>query len=89
MVLQFDQVGGGLVARGGPLRGFAVAGTDGVFHPAEAKIANDKVVVWSDAVAAPKTVRYAWSSNPDEANLFNREGLPASPFHSGDVWSQD
>jgi sialate O-acetylesterase len=66
------------------LKGFAVAGADGVFRLAKAAIDGRKVVVWHDEVASPVAVRYAWANNPDEANLRNRSGLPASPFQ-GDL----
>ncbi|WP_460502470.1 sialate O-acetylesterase, partial [Hymenobacter agri] len=79
--LSFASVGGGLVARGGgELKGFAVAGPDGKFVWAQARIEGSKVVVWNDAVPAPTVVRYAWADNPEGANLYNREGLPASTF---------
>ncbi|PDO10930.1 MAG: sialate O-acetylesterase [Candidatus Reconcilbacillus cellulovorans] len=81
--LFFDHVGGGLVARGGePLSGFEVCGPDGVFRPARAAIEEDgrTVTVWCDEVLEPVHVRYAWANNPEGANLYNREGLPASPF---------
>jgi sialate O-acetylesterase len=85
VVLSFDHVGTGLAARDGEtLTGFAVAGKDRQFAWAEARIEGDHVVVSSDLVAAPVAVRYGWADNPD-ANLFNREGLPASPFRT-DHW---
>ncbi len=81
--LRFDSVGGGLLAKDGPeLRQFTLAGTDGVFHMAEARIEGDKVFVWSKEVPEPRRVRYAWASNPQGANLYNAEGLPASPFEA-------
>jgi sialate O-acetylesterase len=65
-------------------RGFVVAGADQVFHPASARIeADGSLSVWSEAVAAPVAVRYAWADNPD-ANLAGGSGLPASPFRSDD-----
>jgi sialate O-acetylesterase len=67
-----------------PLASFAIAGADRVFQPAEAEIRGDEVVVWSAAVPAPLAVRYAWADNPLGANLYNRAGLPASPFRSDD-----
>jgi sialate O-acetylesterase len=79
--LWFDHVGGGLVARGGKLKGFEVAGADGQFAPAAARIDGATVVAASGAVPSPVRVRYAWADNPD-GNLFNSEGLPASPFRS-------
>ena len=66
------------------LKGFAVAGADGVFRPAKAAIDGRKVAVWHDEVANPAAVRYAWADNPAAANLKNRSGLPASPFQ-GDL----
>jgi sialate O-acetylesterase len=49
---------------------------------ATAKIEGDKVTLWSDAVSSPKYVHYAWADNPDNPNLYNKEGLPASPFRT-------
>jgi sialate O-acetylesterase len=83
LVLTFEHAGSGLEARGGPLRGFAVAGAAGAFEWAQAVIlGEDRIVVWSDAVPRPLRVRYAWADNPAGANLYNREGLPASPFEA-------
>jgi sialate O-acetylesterase len=83
-ILHFDHVGGGLVARGEPLKGFAIAGEDKKFVWADAKIAGDTVVVFSDKVAEPAAVRYAWADNP-VCNLYNKAGLPATPFRT-DTW---
>ncbi len=80
--ISFDHVGGGLVARDGALRGFAIAGPDGRFVWADARIDGNRVVVWSDSVPDPKAVRYAWANNPAAANLYNAEGLPAGPFRT-------
>lgn len=84
--IEFDMQGSTLAARGGgrTVHGFAVAGDDRRFHPARAEIAGDAIVVTSDAVAQPRAVRYAWSDDPQQANLVNREGLPASPFRTDD-----
>jgi sialate O-acetylesterase len=85
IVLSFDHVGGGLVAKGGePLKGFAVAGEDKKFVWADAKIDGDKIVVTCPDVAEPVSVRYAWADNPI-CNLYNEEGLPACPFRT-DEW---
>ena len=73
----------GLVARGGPLTCFAIAGADRSFHPAEARIDGDAVVVTSADVPAPAAVRYAWGA-ADQPNLFNAAGLPASSFRTDD-----
>jgi sialate O-acetylesterase len=77
--LAFTHVGGGLVAKGESLKGFAVAGEDRKFVWAQAKIEKDTVVVWADGVAKPAMVQYGWADNP-ECTLANKEGLPASPF---------
>ncbi|MFB9862482.1 sialate O-acetylesterase [Rufibacter immobilis] len=83
IVLSFAHVGSGLVSIDGEeLTQFAIAGADKKFVWANARIEGDKVVVWSDEVTAPKFVRYAWADNPDGANLYNKEGLPASPFRT-------
>jgi sialate O-acetylesterase len=80
--LTFDHVGSGLIARGGgPLKGFAIAGADMKFVWAEAEIDGDTVLVWSDRTKTPVAVRYAWANNP-VCNLYNKEGLPASPFRT-------
>ncbi len=68
------------------LKGFAVGGEDRSFVWAQAQVEGDTVVVWSDQVAAPVAVRYAWAKNP-VCNLSNAEGLPAVPFRSDD-WEQ-
>jgi sialate O-acetylesterase len=81
--IQFQHTGSGLESRGGPLKGFAVAGSDRIFHWAEARIDGDSVVAFSPDVKAPVAVRYAWASSP-ECNLYNKEGLPASPFRTDD-----
>jgi len=82
--VKFKHTGSGLIAKGEEgLRGFAVAGVDRKFYWAEAEIEADTVLVWSDKVPKPVAVRYAWASNP-QGNLYNREGLPASPFRTDD-----
>ncbi len=78
----FRNTGGGLVARGGALRRFELAGPDHTFVWAEAEIQGHSVVVWNASVPNPVAVRYAWADNPDGCNLYNNEGLPASPFRS-------
>lgn len=85
-IILFRNSGSGLVARDryGYLRGFELAGADQKFCFAQARIEGDKVIVSSPKVPVPVAVRYAWSSNPSDANLYNVEGLPASPFRSDD-----
>jgi sialate O-acetylesterase len=82
--LSFDHVGGGLRAKSEPLKGFAIAGADGKFFPAEARIDGAQIVVSSAAVAQPTAVRYNWAAYPD-GNLYNAEGLPAVPFRTDGV----
>jgi sialate O-acetylesterase len=81
--LSFDHTFGGLVAKDGPLTHFEIAGTDKDFVEAKAVIDGDTVVVSSNKVAEPVAVRYGWS-NTAQPNLFNDEGLPASPFRTDD-----
>jgi len=80
-ILHFSHLGGGLVAKGGELKGFTLAGVDKIFHPARAKIVGETVVVNSSEVPQPAAVRYGWANVP-EGNLFNRAQLPASPFRT-------
>ncbi|MFI5097642.1 MAG: sialate O-acetylesterase [Candidatus Acidiferrales bacterium] len=82
--LHFDHVDGGLVARGGTLGEFSIAGEDHKWHWADARIEGDAVVISSSSVPDPKEARYAWQSNP-AATLFNGAGLPAVPFRT-DQW---
>jgi sialate O-acetylesterase len=89
VVLTFDSIGGGLVAKEGDqlkdaaLKGFAIAGSDKKFVWADARIEGDKILVSSSKVKSPVAVRYAWADNP-ECNLYNRADLPASPFRTDD-----
>ena len=79
--VSFDELNGGLVAKGGgALGGFEVAGADGKFVAAEAVIDGDGVVLRAPTVERPGAVRYAWSGYPETANLINAAGLPAAPF---------
>lgn len=84
IVLSFTDTGSGLTANGKPLKHFAIAGDDQRFVWAEAVIKGNKVIVSSPEVPNPVAVRYAWAGNPEEANLRNKEGLPASPFRTDD-----
>ncbi|WP_289665525.1 sialate O-acetylesterase [Flavobacterium panacagri] len=84
LVLSFDSLGTGLMNKGGnTLNGFAIAGADGKFVWAKAVIEDDKVMVWNNDIRNPVKVRYAWADNPFNANLYNQENLPASPFEAG------
>ncbi|THU36037.1 sialate O-acetylesterase [Niastella caeni] len=85
LVLQFTNTGSGLMAKGNnELKYFAIAGADKKFVWAKAVIEGKKVVVWSEQVPDPVAVRYAWADNPEGANLYNKEGLPASSFRTDD-----
>jgi len=81
IVLKFDNCRGGLVSKDGKaLTQFAIAGTDNQYVWANAEIKGNKVIVRSKKVQKPIAVRYAWADNPEGANLFSKDGLPASPF---------
>jgi sialate O-acetylesterase len=82
--IDFNHAGESLHSKGeGGLKGFQIAGEDKQFVWANAAIEDQTVVVWSDQVAEPVAVRYAWADNP-EANLYNNAELPASPFRTDD-----
>ncbi|MEO6393338.1 MAG: sialate O-acetylesterase [Pyrinomonadaceae bacterium] len=87
VVVTFDQVGAGLKIRDGDkLDEFAIAGPDGKWHWASARIAGkNRVEVWSPDVAQPAAVRYAFNSNPRHPNLTNETDVPATPFRT-DIW---
>ena len=87
IILSFTDTGNGLMAKDkyGYLRGFTIAGADQKFVWAKAMIEGKKVIVFSETIADPVAVRYAWGNNPDDANFYNKEGLPASPFRT-DNW---
>lgn len=83
IILSFTHTGNGLVSGDGEdLDRFAIAGADKKFIWAKAEIRGNTVVVWSDEIPNPLFVRYAWADNPQGANLYNKEGLPASPFRT-------
>ena len=87
ITLEFDSIGSGMMpAKAGKLNAFAIAGADKKWHWADAEIAGNKVIVSSKDVPTPVAVRYAWAMNPSQRNLlYNKEGLPASPFRT-DSW---
>jgi sialate O-acetylesterase len=96
IILSFTNIGSGLAIASpfaadkanGELKQFAIAGEDRKFVWATAKIEGDKIIVWSDAITSPVAVRYAWANNPMGSNLYNKEGLPASPFRT-DNWKRN
>lgn len=81
IVLKFKNVGGGLVVKGEKLTGFTIAGEDRKFVNADAQIVDDTVVVSSSKVEKPVAVRFGWANFP-VVNLWNKEGLPATPFRT-------
>ncbi len=83
MILKFSHTGHGLMVHGGgDLYYFSIAGADKKYIWANATIDGDRVIVWNDKLANPVSVRYAWANNPEGANLYNKKGLPASPFET-------
>ncbi len=79
--VKFDYSGSGLMLSAPDKGSFEIAGDDGVFKRAEVALADDELILWCDDIEHPKFVRYAYKPNPDMI-LFNKEGLPASPFTS-------
>jgi sialate O-acetylesterase len=81
--LRFNHANGGLVARGGPVVGFQIAGDDQKFFEAHAKIEGNVIVLASPKVPRPVAARYAWANDPP-CNLYNKANLPAPPFRTDD-----
>lgn len=83
IIIHFTDTGSGLITIDGEAPGdVAIAGADKKFVWAKARISNNKLIVWHEDIKAPKFVRYAWADNPVQPNLYNKEGLPASPFRT-------
>ncbi|WP_165730816.1 sialate O-acetylesterase [Polaribacter sp. 20A6] len=92
--IKFKEVGSGLmigskvllnkaIAVNEPLKRFEILSEKGIWEQAKAKIiSKNKIEVWSENILNPKEVRYAWAANPEGANLYNIEGLPAAIFSS-------
>lgn len=80
--VEFSHADGGLTAKDGALKTFEIAGFDGKYFPADAKIQGNQVILTAAEVAAPVAARYAWSNYPEGANLYNLAGLPAAPFRT-------
>lgn len=80
ITISFDHADGLKARDGKELQRFEIAGADGKWHWAKAKIDHNKVVLWHDDLKEPAKARYAWAANPQGANLVNGEGLPASCF---------
>ncbi len=85
--ITLTNIGSGLIAHDkyGYLKGFEIAGSDQKFQYAKAWIEGSEVVVANESITQPKAVRFAWADNPEDANLFNKEGFPAVPFRT-DSW---
>ncbi|UOB17580.1 sialate O-acetylesterase [Abyssalbus ytuae] len=83
IIISFENTGNGLISIDNEsLRTFEVASADQKFVTAEAHIEGNRVIVSNKKIQHPEFVRYAWSDNPEQANLYNQEGLPASPFRN-------
>ena len=80
-LVSFDHAGSGLYCPDNTIKHFEIAGADGKYYPAKARIVGKEVMVWSNKVPQPKGVRLGWE-HYFEINLFNKEGLPASSFRS-------
>jgi sialate O-acetylesterase len=89
IVVSFTNTGAGLKTTNsdGSLGAFAIAGSDRVWHWANARVLGNGVEVWSNDVASPVAVRYAWTNSPVSANLYNSDRLPAAPFRT-DRWQR-
>ena len=84
--LSFDFIGSGLISSDGKeLSNFEICGIDNNWANANAKIENNKIVVWNNSITQPVAVRYAWANDPEGINFYNKEGLPASPFRTSDL----
>jgi sialate O-acetylesterase len=83
ITVQFDNAPNGLISKDKTINEVYIAGADKVFHPAQAVIEKDKLVVWSKEVKEPVAVRFAFS-NTAIGNLFSKEGLPVGPFRTDD-----
>lgn len=81
IILDFDHVGGGLVAKGDELKDFTIAGEDKKFVPGKAKIVKNKIEVTAEGIDKPVAVRAGWRFCP-QMNLYNKENLPATPFRT-------
>jgi sialate O-acetylesterase len=85
-IISFKNIGAGLMVKDkfGYLKGFEIAGDDKIFAYAKASILDNKVVIDYSKKKKPKAIRYAWADAPDDANLYNAEGFPASSFRTDD-----
>ncbi|TAH19334.1 MAG: 9-O-acetylesterase [Cytophagales bacterium] len=86
-IISLKYTGNGLVVkdRYGYIKGFTIAGEDKKFYWAKAYLENGKIVIYSENVSKPVAVRYGWANNPEDLNLFSKDGLPVCPFRT-DSW---
>lgn len=84
IIIEFTEIGSGLFVKGNKLKHFSIANKNKEFLWANAIIEENKVIVWNESIKEPIAVRYAWADNPEGANLYNNEGLLASPFSTED-----
>jgi sialate O-acetylesterase len=83
VIIKFSNTGSGLAAlNNNVINHFAIAGKDKKFVWAKAKVRGSSLIVWNETITNPVIVRYAWADNPEGANLYNKQGLPASPFEA-------
>jgi sialate O-acetylesterase len=87
MILSFENIGKGLFTpdKYGYIKGFEIAGADGVFYFAKAFIKDNKIILSSPKVSIPLAAHFGWMGDATECNLFNKEGFPAVPFRT-DEW---
>ncbi|MBC7888208.1 MAG: sialate O-acetylesterase [Ferruginibacter sp.] len=81
--IYFTSTGSGLTTNDGEAPAeFAIAGADKKFIWAKTRIVGDNIIVWNDTITEPLYARYAWADNPVNPNVYNKDGLPASPFRT-------
>jgi sialate O-acetylesterase len=85
VIISFTNVGGGLLVKNAPLKGFEIAGLGQQFFPAVATVEGDQVILQNENIKIPAAVRFGWKDDAGEDNLFNKEGFPAAPFRT-DKW---
>jgi sialate O-acetylesterase len=90
VILEFDPMGSGLMVKDkyGYVKGFAIAGNDRIFHWVRGMQQGNNIILHCNRVKEPVAVRYGWADNPDDVNLYNLEGMPASPFRT-DEWDMN
>jgi sialate O-acetylesterase len=82
MIVSFTNIGKGLMIKGNTINGFAIAGVDKIFLPAQAVLNNNTILLQNSAIVKPVYIRYAWANAPLQANVYNLAGFPALPFRT-------